>query len=130
MPRYSEKAYEEWERAVSAIEKVAGNVTAEDRAAVAWFLAQTPDEDLWLNRTQYLDGSPAAMMRNILATQSSTMEMLSALDFHLTRPALKAFANAVYGAGEAFPEHLRLSAKVSIRFWKLATQWADRGAMA
>ncbi len=129
MPRFSDEAYKGYDKALAAVQKKKGEVALEDRAAVTWFVENTPGEDEWIARKAFIDGSPALLMRSMLSEQGSEEEIGVEKDLSRLREALIAFAGAVHDANDAFPADLVPAAKTSIKYWKIIAQWRDRIAM-
>ena len=120
MPGFAAKRVALWETALTTVMGGSLIVTPEHPLAVVAFLEDTPEEDEWLARDHFIDGSRALLMRSILAEQGTKFELLTALDLYRVRPALRAFV-----AGQDFPEDLRRAAMVSIKYWKLVARWED-----
>jgi len=90
-------------------------------AEVQAFLDDTKAEDEWL-LAGFIDGSPALLMRSMLAEVGTIQEKKigSDFDFGKVRKALQDFVS-----GTPIPEELRFAAQVSIRYWKGVAFWQE-----
>lgn len=97
-----------------------GDISEHSKIAVRRFLEDTPQEDEWLERECFIDGSLALLMRSMLREAGTREEKAAEEKFPEVRKALKAFVG-----GTPIPEELRFAVSVSIGYWRRVATWKD-----
>jgi hypothetical protein len=116
--------FELYDKALKVMTDLSSGIPVNEaqRAHVKAFLDATPQEDEWLARKSFINGSPALLMRSMVNENGSENEKWALEGLADVRVALRSFVDE----GKRLTIGQRTVAEVSIKWWKKVEEWHDR----